>query len=183
VVDLTTEPILELKERFGSLHDAAVAALQDSPFAEELEATGARLTKVFRSDRITFTPPREQYESLFWKLVWATHAPASARRRPSYRPPDQLATKTVCECERELAKRAGAGSPKTGPLTLEAIANRIGWPRPRVRQAEQLRGIGWPLLRTHPDFSTDEGFRALADPREGRSTPTFALSLREKPSV
>jgi hypothetical protein len=81
VVGLTTGQIRELKERFGSLHDAAVAALQDSPFAEELAATGARLTTALRSGRVTFFPPSEQYEELFWKLVWLTHERGAKRER------------------------------------------------------------------------------------------------------
>jgi len=34
VVDLTADEVLELKERFGSLHDAGVAALRESPFVD-----------------------------------------------------------------------------------------------------------------------------------------------------
>jgi hypothetical protein len=85
------------------------------------------------------------------------------RRARRHRPPDQLSLKTVRRCEAELARRQRARKPKTGPLTLEGIAKRLraedpNWNRARVRQAEQLLQVGWPLSRTHPEFSTDEGF-------------------------
>lgn len=87
----------------------------------------------------------------------------SSRR---HRPPNALSAKTVRRCEDELAKRRNAGNPTTGPLTLKAIAQRLGWPRPRVKQAEELVEVGWPLLRTHPDFSTPDAFVRWPTPRE-----------------
>jgi hypothetical protein len=88
---------------------------------------------------------------------------SKARR---HRPPDQLEAKVVRRCEAALKKRAKAGKPRTGPLTLDAIATRVQLPRARVTQAEQLLELGWPLLRTHPDFSADEGYVRWPSPRE-----------------
>jgi hypothetical protein len=42
VVDLTPEQIRELVERFGSMHQAALEALQDPVFANEFQAIRVR---------------------------------------------------------------------------------------------------------------------------------------------
>jgi hypothetical protein len=109
---------------------------------------------------------RRELESLEIQARLRTEGDSDARprrRARRHRPPDQLAQKTVARCEEELDRRRRAGNPRTGPLTLGGIASRLraedpNWNRSRVRQAEQLRGVGWPLSRTHPEFSTDKGF-------------------------
>jgi hypothetical protein len=97
VVDLTTEQILELKERFGSLEDAAVAALRDSPFAEEFKAIlGTRLLALITSGRVPFHLPSKQDETLFWKLVWLTHDKPASRLQQR----DPLPVREVTEAVR-----------------------------------------------------------------------------------
>lgn len=98
--------------------------------------------------------------------------PSSRTRR--HRPPGQLEAKLIRKCENELKKRKRAGRPKSGPLTLKAIAERGGLPRTRVTQMEQLMEIGWPLLRSHPDFPADRGYVRLPSWREA------ALLLRSR---
>lgn len=95
-----------------------------------------------------------------------SHPPTERRSGPRSRPPDQLPATTVRRCEDELRKRAQAGRPRYGSLTLMAIATRLGWPRARVTQAEALMEVGWPLLRTHPDFSADQGHVRWPTPRQ-----------------
>lgn len=72
MVDLTAEQILALKERFGSMHAAAVAALQDELFADEFGSIGAELMTL-RDGSLTFALSFEHHEEFFWRLVWATH--------------------------------------------------------------------------------------------------------------
>ena len=90
---------------------------------------------------------------------------AVSSRRPHarrQRPPDLLSVETVRKCAVELGARQRQGKPHAGPWTLQGIAQRLkvedpSWNRARVTQAERLLELGWPLLRSHPDFSADKG--------------------------
>ena len=60
--------------------------------------------------------------------------------------------------ERRKITRTGVSAPST--LTYEAIAMKAGFlgetgrpNRDRVKQIEALMGLGWPLRKSHPDFS------------------------------
>lgn len=77
-------------------------------------------------------------------------------KRPRHRPPDPISTKDVKQLMWELDQRKAR--PDDSELTQEKIAGRVGLDDTRVQQAEALQRLGWPLLRTHPDFPVDEGF-------------------------
>jgi hypothetical protein len=80
--------------------------------------------------------------------------------KPRHRPPDQIPESTVKQLKIELVKREAKrkGRRRVPELTQAKIAAIVGLDDTRVQQAEGLREIGWDLLRTHPDFSVDEGF-------------------------
>lgn len=93
MVDLTPEQIRELNERFESLHDAAIAALQSGLYASDFQATRARLIPkrdappgATGADAFHLDYPRGDRETLFWRLVWLAHShdvtPAPVRERP-----------------------------------------------------------------------------------------------------
>jgi hypothetical protein len=82
--------------------------------------------------------------------------PAAKTRR---RPPNALPSGKIEKLEPMLRERVTVRDAKQkmpSHLTQEKIAIAIGEPfnRLRVRQGEQLLRLGWPLLRSHPDFST-----------------------------
>src|SRR5262249_32916759 len=70
--------------------------------------------------------------------------------------PSQIPRATVQELMLELERRKA--NPRDPELTQLRIAERVGLNPARVQEAEALRGIGWDLLRTHPDFSIEDGF-------------------------
>jgi hypothetical protein len=80
----------------------------------------------------------------------------SRKPKPRHRPPAQIAKATVKSLMWELEQRKA--KPKNPELTQEEIAGRLELKVTRVQQAEALERVGWPLLRTHPDFPVDEGF-------------------------
>ena len=86
-----------------------------------------------------------------------------------HRPPDEVPEDTVRGCVEELHKRERAGRPKSGPLTLGAIAERVKLPRTRVKQFEELVEVGWSPLRTHPHFVAAPGYVRLPQPSEAAS--------------
>jgi hypothetical protein len=96
--------------------------------------------------------------------------PAAKTRR---RPPNALPPEKVEELEPMLLERIAAldSKQKAPPhLTHEAIAIAVGEPfnRQRVPQGEQLLRVGWPMSRSHPDFSTTDAVR-WPNPRDAAS--------------
>lgn len=94
MVDLTPEQIRELVERFGSMHEAAIAALQTSLYADEFWATGVRFVRkrdappdATGADAFGVMYPQGDRETLFWKLVWLTHMREQASAPLPARPP------------------------------------------------------------------------------------------------
>jgi hypothetical protein len=81
-----------------------------------------------------------------------------------HRPPGPIAVATVKDLKWQLTQRATR--PKDREFTQEAIAARLGLDRSRVQQAEALELAGWDLLRTHPEFSAEEGFVRWPSPAE-----------------
>jgi len=77
-------------------------------------------------------------------------------RKPRHRPPDPIPDDTVKRLKWELAQREA--KPRDREFTQEKIADRLGLDRSRVQQAEALRRAGWDLLRSHPEFSANDGF-------------------------
>jgi hypothetical protein len=106
-----------------------------------------------------------------WELLEVELAPAEATstgtpkaRKPRHRPLVGLPIAAVRELERLLAERSRAGRPTQEEIAFEV--ERVGrqtvptlrFDRNRVQQAERLQSVGWPLLKSHPDFSAADGF-------------------------
>jgi hypothetical protein len=95
---------------------------------------------------------------------------------PRHRPPDELSEDSVKMAKGLLAERRAleeAGKPSPPGLSYEAIGMAAGFgsaaaSRARVKQIRDLIGIGWDPLRTHPDFSANEGFVRLPTLPEAR---------------
>jgi hypothetical protein len=114
--------------------------------------------------------PAEDKDYIFERVAkWlgkdrpAVEEPAK-KPRPRHRPPTPIAKATVKSLMWELEQRKA--KPQNPELTQEKIAGRLELKVTRVQQAEALERVGWPLLRTHPDFSVDEGFVRWPGPRK-----------------
>jgi len=78
-------------------------------------------------------------------------------KKPRHRRPDLLEKRKVKKLMWELAQRK-ARPPRDPEFTQEKIAQRLGWDRSRVQQAEGLQKRGWDLLRSDSEFSADDDF-------------------------
>jgi hypothetical protein len=100
------------------------------------------------------------------------YEPSSARSRgkPRHRHPDPIPVDTVKTLKLELERRrACSGNRKLireRELQQDRIAQRLALERPRIQQAEKLQRVGWDLLRSHPEFSANDGFVRWPQPRE-----------------
>jgi hypothetical protein len=83
-------------------------------------------------------------------------APAAQQPKPRHRHPDPIPDETIKQLKWELAQRKA--KPRNREFTQEKIARRLGLDRTRVQQAEALQRVGWDLLRSHPEFSANDGF-------------------------
>ena len=89
---------------------------------------------------------------------------AERKSVPRHRPPVGLPVGAVRELEALLAGRRRSGKPTQDKIAheVERLARKnvpfIKFGRNRVEQAEQLQKLGWPLLRSQPEFSADDGF-------------------------
>jgi hypothetical protein len=80
----------------------------------------------------------------------------SKAKTPRHRPPAPIARASVQQLTLELAQRKAR--PHDRELTQENIAYRVKMDRSRIQQAEALERVGWDLLRSHPEFSANDGF-------------------------
>ena len=161
-----------------SLEDIGIAAVRDPRYAAEFERLDVTVW--------TYTPPTsddlfsggdglrspddpdelEYYEkdlvAVQALIVAATlDGPEPRARRPRHRPPDAIPIATVKRLMWDLAQRKAQrkARPRVDPeLTQEKIGERLELNRSRVQQAEALERVGWDLLRSHPEFSADDGF-------------------------
>lgn len=85
-------------------------------------------------------------------------------KKPRHRPPDPIPRETVKNLQWELGQRRA--KPRDPELTQEKIALRVRLDRSRILQAEALQRAGWDLLRTHPDFSAEDGFVRWPSPEQ-----------------
>jgi hypothetical protein len=161
---LTPDQEWALRKAHGSLDNARDEAIERSSELRELW--------------VTWWPRTPAFWEAFWKRALPVlgldaappeeHEPKrTARRR--HRPPDQLLYTTVQACETKLKERRKAGKRVPHDLTYEQIGLDVGFPRDRVRQLEGLMKKGWPLRRSHPDFSADEGYVRLPSVSEAAS--------------
>jgi hypothetical protein len=97
-------------------------------------------------------------------------------RKPRQRPPGQISRAAVQALMLELERRKA--KPRDRELTQRRIAARVGLNQARVQEAEELRGLGWDLLRTHPDFSIEDGF--VRWPTPTRAAQILARERAEK---
>jgi hypothetical protein len=108
---------------------------------------------------------------------------AKARRRTEDaatigRPPKSLKITSVEKAVKRLKARMKVTRPgdraRNKSLTYEAIAayasagggNKFKVSRDRVKEIEQLMGLGWDLRKSHPDFPAETGEVRLPTPRQ-----------------
>jgi hypothetical protein len=115
-----------------------------------------------RQDRLGQLALEEAEERANERKTAAKVKPGKRRDRE----PDGLPIEAVSRCEMLLRKRSvylAEGRRAPHELTLEQIGGdpAVGFNRERVRHAEQLLRLGWPLQKRHPDFSAKDGFVKL----------------------
>jgi hypothetical protein len=81
VLELSLDEIQELKDRCGSLEQAAIDALLDPYYAQEFLATGTRLYQRRDGSYGYLFPPRPEKQAFFWRLVLATHRRRSEQKK------------------------------------------------------------------------------------------------------
>ena len=125
-------------------------ALRDT-WEEEYQARVRRVAAGGRDVLPERPPSRESVEAEF-----GTAPNKEGLSKPRHRPRSPIPMKKVTTLERELDEREKRRNPARGPWTLNAISHRVELTRDRVTQAVEIRGLGWDLWKSHPDFSTDE---------------------------
>jgi hypothetical protein len=135
------------REFYGS-ESAAIDAAMDHPAWDDSWAA-------WDANDIT---SRERYARVLETMdAERESAPASGKqKKPRHRPPDPIPEATVKRLMWELAQRKAR--PRDRELTQEKIASRVELHPTRVQQAEALERVGWDLLRSHPEFSVNDGF-------------------------
>jgi hypothetical protein len=150
-------------------------ALARPGLRDELLDLGVRDVTGFGASQVYVPDERESYVRELIDQAFANETPTTRRRRPRHREPDELLTETVLACgakvEERLAamKRLGPGRRVPQELTQEAIALDFGFSRDRVRQIEALIEVGWPLGKSHPDFSPKREYVMLPSVDEATS--------------
>ena len=143
-------------------------------FDEEAEAEWAELLAELREPA---PPPRGQLVSLDAASIEALQREAAKQERktneldtPMGRPLDEgLRVEDVEKAEERLRQRretVPSGGRGSGPITYEAIAKHSGLNRDRVKQLEELLGLGWPLRKSHPDSFAKPGYVRLPTSRQ-----------------
>lgn len=143
------------------------------PWVEGISAEARRQLAIeYFGDQRHQQPPREQrtkwhssgYTREFGRLpqLKGDESRQAKVAKPRHRHPAPISKDTIKKLKWELAKRREelAQQKPRGEreYTQEKIAERLELDDTRVQQAEALHHVGWELLRTHPEFSVDEGF-------------------------
>jgi hypothetical protein len=171
--------IRDFVARFGSIAKAEERARSVPGFAEEIDRVENEIGYL---STLLSPPPhaRAELEDERRRLIVEALADPptetlavdgeTAKAHPRHRPPAQIPVDTVkdlkwqlAQRQKELAQRKPRGKRE---YTQEKIAESLGLDDTRVQQAEALQHRGWDLLRTHPDFSVDEGFVRWPGPQE-----------------
>jgi hypothetical protein len=128
---------------------------------DELHNLGVRDLSGFGDTAVDWPPWNEaRIRELVDEALGPEAGVAPAPRKKRWRQPDPLETAAIEACEAKLRERAAAraaGGRVPHELTLEQIGLSVGLGRERVRHAEQLMKLGWPLQKRHPDFSAEDG--------------------------
>jgi hypothetical protein len=168
----------------GLSPERVIRALARPGLGDELHALGVRDMSTFGGADV-YIPP--EHESYIRERIDETLGPEAGVVPPPtktrWRQPDPLDTEAVRECEAKLRERGAAraaGGRVRHELTLEQIGLGVGFDRERVRHAERLMKLGWPLQKRHPDFSAEPGFVRL--PSVDKAASELGLSDDEKAS-
>jgi hypothetical protein len=155
-VELIRAAILErMSLEDHSATDAEIEELRLAHSRAEADFYGNRLMPDYDAANDPDVPPPEWGE-LYAELSRRPTERGTEMPKHRHRPPALLPKSTIQKCERELGERLRRAKPRAGRYTLDAISRRVDLPRPRVTQMEKLMELGWPLLRTHPEYRADE---------------------------
>jgi hypothetical protein len=135
--------------------DAEIEAVRREHAKAEANFYSTRLARSFGIATESVPPPPD-WGDLYAGLIRDPFEAGGGRRQPRHRPPDRLPKTAVERCREALGERQRLGNPRTGRHTLDAISMRVHLPRARVTQIERLMELGWPLLRTHPDYPAED---------------------------
>jgi hypothetical protein len=157
-------------------------ALARPGIGDELHALGVRDVSGFPDPEVLWPPENEpRIRELVDEALGPEAGVVPPFTKTRWRQPDPLETEAVKECEAKLRERAAAragGGRVPHELTLEQIGLSVGFDRERVRHAEQLMKLGWPLQKRHPDFSAEDGYVRL--PNVDKAASELGLSDDEK---
>jgi predicted Zn-dependent protease len=161
-------------KRFRSVADFEDYARSHPVYGEEIRKLDAEETRMLflpYDDAQQGSRRRDELAELRRNLVIAAvtkdEKPTSVhepKRKPRHRPLIGLPVDAVRELEALLARRKRTGKPSQEDIAAEVermaqkVVPKIRFDRNRVQQAEGLQAVGWPLLRSHPDFSAESEF-------------------------
>jgi hypothetical protein len=113
------------------------------------------------------------------ELEAAARQPVANGTKARQRPPGEFPKSVIPLLEALLAQRERTGAPTQDEIAeaVEHVAKEtvagIRFDRNRARQAEGLRKLGWPLVRSHPDFSPTDGFVCWPTVKKAREILAF----------
>jgi hypothetical protein len=186
---LNAGTIARLTLRHGSPKAAAEKAKQDPRFAQEFrELERLQWMGIVSGPWETAEDRNAAATAEWWKLVVAwdlldanepeQQQAAGLKRRT--REPDPLDDAAVQRCEAKLRERDALrrrGEHVPHELTFEGIGEPLEWNRERVRHANKLLKLGWPLQKRHPEVSAKDGIVQL--PSVEKAASALGLSDAE----
>jgi hypothetical protein len=155
-------------KRFGSVEKAEDAARSHPDYGDAIRKIDSTLfmTDVLARGAPGNDPARAELAERRRNLIIAALAedeePTAAKepkRKPRHRPPEGQPVAAIRELDALLLQRRKTGKPTQEEVAaaVERVAQQtvptLRFDRNRVQQAEGLQAAGWPLLRSHPEFS------------------------------